>query len=418
MIYGLIGEHLTHSFSREIHAKIAPYQYELLELEREALAPFLKKRDFIAINVTIPYKEVVIPHLDVLDEAAKAIGTVNTVVNKNGKLYGYNTDFFGMCELLKKNNVQIKGKKVLILGTGGTSQTARAVVSHLGAESLVVVSRKKCEGCVSYDEAYANHADAQVIINTTPCGMYPYADGTDKISCRPIDVSAFKNLVAYIDAVYNPLRTDCVLDAMKNGVCAEGGLYMLVSQATAAYEFFTDSKLEVEQNMQIYKQVMCEKENIVLTGMPGSGKTTVAKVLSKKLQREVYDTDALIEEKAKMPISDIFSKYGEKYFRDLESEVIAEVSQKSGVIVSTGGGAVLREQNVHRLKRNGRIYFLDRPLEDIIPTSDRPLSLDREALTKRYNERYSVYCSSCDCRITDFDSINETAEAVMGDFYK
>ena len=418
MKYGLIGEHLTHSFSREIHAKIAPYQYELLELARDEVAPFLKKIDFNAINVTIPYKETVIPYLDEIDEAAKKIGAVNTIVNKNGKLYGYNTDFFGMCELIFKNGVQINEKKVLILGTGGTSQTAQAVTAHLGAREIIVVSRVERDGYVSYKNAVRNHSDAQVIINTTPCGMYPYADGTDEKPSRPIDISLFENLEAYLDAIYNPLRTDCTLDAKKKGIVADGGLYMLVSQATAAYELFTDTRLAPEKNIQIYNEVVSEKENIVLVGMPGSGKTTVASALAEKLSRTVYDTDALISEKAGMPISQIFEKYGEQYFRDLESETVRELSSKSGVVISSGGGAVLREQNVHRLKRNGKIYFLDRPLEDIIPTSDRPLSSDKEALKKRYEERYSIYCSCCDCRITGFDSIKNTAEEIIGDFYK
>ena len=418
MKYGLIGEHLVHSFSREIHSKIAPYSYELLELERDEVAPFLLKRDFNAINVTIPYKETVIPYLDEIDVFAKKIGAVNTIVNKNGRLYGYNTDFYGMCELIRKNRVSLRGKKVLVLGTGGTSQTAQAVASHLDAGEIVVVSRSEREGCVSYEKARAIHRDAQIIINTTPCGMYPRADGSEQMSARPIDVSDFASLEAYFDAIYNPLRTNCILDALARGIVADGGLYMLVAQATAAYELFMDEKIDEEKNMQIYKEIAREKENIVLVGMPGSGKSTVSKVLATRLDRRAYDTDALIVERAGMPIPEIFEKYGEAHFRDLESEIIAELSSESGVIISTGGGAVLRKENIHRLRRNGRIYFLDRPLRYIKPTPDRPLSMDREALEKRYNERYDLYCSSSDCVITDFDSIEKTAQAVMGDFYR
>ncbi len=418
MKYGLIGEHLPHSFSKEIHAKIADYSYELCELTPEEIDPFMRKRDFFAINVTIPYKERVIPYLDEINESAKKIGAVNTIVNKNGKLYGYNTDFLGLCDLIEKNGIEIKGKKVIILGTGGTSNTARAVASHLGATKLLVVGRAAKDGCISYEDAKQNHTDAQVIINTTPCGMYPYADGTQERASRAIDISIFPRLEAFIDAVYNPLRTDSVLDAKERGLKADGGLYMLVSQATAAYEFFTDSKISRERNIEIYKATVAEKENIVLVGMPGSGKSTVGATLAKSLGRALYDSDEEIVKKAKMPITEIFAKRGEQYFRDLEAEVIRELSAHSGVVISTGGGVILRKENIRCLRRNGRIYFLDRPLDDIIPTSDRPLALDREAVKKRYNERYGIYCSVCDCRITDFSSVEATAQKIREDFYK
>ena len=418
MKYGLIGEHLPHSFSREIHAKIADYDYELCELLPEEVESFIKKKDFTAINVTIPYKEKVMPYLDSIDEKARLIGAVNTIVNRNGKLYGYNTDFIGLCDLIEKNSIVIKDKKVLVLGTGGTSNTAVAVCRYLGARELIVVGRTAKNGCITYEQALAEHSDAEVVINTTPCGMFPYADGSEERASRAIDLSCFKYLEAFVDAVYNPLRTDSVLDARERGLRADGGLYMLVSQATAAYKYFTGNELDREKNDEVYKSVLREKENIVLVGMPGSGKTTIGRVLSRWLGRQLFDSDALIVEKAGMQIKEIFEKYGEKYFRDLESEVIAEISARSGVIISTGGGAVLRNENVRRLRRNGRIYFLDRPIDDIRPTADRPLASEKEAIRKRYEERYSIYTSVCDCHITQFESVEKTADAVKGDFYK
>ncbi len=410
MKYGCIGEHLSHSFSKEIHNSLAGYEYELVEIEKGALSDFAKRHDFLAINVTIPYKELIMPHMYHIDEHAAAIGAVNTVVNRNGKLYGYNTDFYGMCELLSHAGVSVKGKKVLILGTGGTSKTADAVARHLGACEIIKASRTKKNGALTYEEIYRAHTNAEVIINTTPVGMFP------NIYNSPIDISCFERLSGVIDAIYNPLSSELISDAAARGIPAEGGLYMLVAQGVRASEIFTDTEYPDGECERVYKKLLSEKENIVLTGMPASGKSTVGKLLSEELSRSLIDTDALIEERAQMPISEIFKKRGEAHFRLLESEVIKEISALTGVIIATGGGAVLRSENVRALKKNGRIYFIDRPPHALIPTVDRPLASTEDAIARRYKERYPIYTASADVRIDAACDAECVAQKIKGDF--
>ena len=411
MKYGLIGEKLGHSFSKEVHNKLFDYDYELKEIPEDELDLFLKQRAFKAINVTIPYKEKVIPYLDFISDIAKEIGAVNTVVNKNGKLYGYNTDFLGLKSLIQKSGISLNNKKVLILGSGGTSKTAFAVANSLGAKEVLQVSRNKKDGFITYEDIYINHTDAQILINTTPCGMYP------NIDVSPLDISAFERLEGLVDAIYNPLRSKLVCDAQKRGIKAVGGLYMLISQAVFAAEKFLDTNIEPQKTDAVYKSILNQKQNIVLVGMPGSGKTTVGKLLAKKLQLEFLDTDDLITEKYGN-ITDIFKTKGEAVFRDYESEVIKEVSAVGGRVIATGGGAVLRAQNTDLLKRNGRIYFLDRPLESICATPDRPLSSNREDLEKRFNERYDIYRNCAERHIISDGTETDTVNAVLEDILK
>ena len=396
MQYGCIGEHLGHSFSAEIHALLADYKYEICEVARDSLDDFMRRRDFCGINVTIPYKQAVIPYLYYVDESAKAIGAVNTVVNRDGRLYGYNTDVYGMTKLINRIGIDMQGKKVAILGTGGTSKTARAVSSALGAREIITVSRRAGDGLASYEDFYSDHADVEVIINTTPCGMYPYADGGADRVATPVDVSRFPALCGVVDAVYNPLRTNLILDARDRGIPSEGGLYMLVAQAVRASEIFLDTVYPDDVCESVYGRILKSKENVVLCGMPSSGKSTVGRLLSERLSRSFVDTDEVIVDVEKCQITDIFRERGEKAFRDIESEAVRAVSEKSGAVIATGGGAILRDENVRRLKRNGRLVFLDRPLSELIPTSDRPLASDREAIEKRYNERYPRYNSVAD----------------------
>ena len=412
MKYGCIGEHLKHSFSKEIHNLLADYDYEILEIEKECLEKFAKEKNFNAINVTIPYKELIMPYIYSIDEYAKKIGSVNTVVNRGGKLYGYNTDFFGMCKLIEHAGIKITDKKVVILGTGGTSKTAYAVSAHLGAKEIIITSRKKSETSIDYTELYEKHTDAEIIINTTPVGMFP------SIFESPVDVSKFDKLSGVIDAVYNPLCTELISSAKEKGIPAEGGLYMLVAQAVRASEIFIDTKYDTETTDKVYKKILSDKENIVLIGMPASGKTTVGKILAQKLGRKFIDTDALIEEKAKKSIPEIFKTEGESRFRDLEAEVIKEVSSLTCSVIATGGGSVLRNENVFNLKKNGKIYFIDRPLDALIPTSDRPLGSTKEAIEKRYIERYDIYMKSANVRIDADTEANEVSEKILGDFLK
>ncbi len=410
MNYGLIGEKLGHSFSKDIHARLFDYSYELCEVERENFDAFMKQRDFKAVNVTIPYKETVIPYLDFIDETAEKIGAVNTVVNRDGKLFGYNTDFFGMRALILKNGIEPQNKKVLILGSGGTSKTAFAVAESLGASEIYRVSRSGRDGCITYNDAEALHKDAEIIINTTPAGMYP------NIDAAAVDVSKFPNLSGVVDAVYNPLNTKLVCDAKARGIKAVGGLYMLVAQAAFAAEHFMDTSVASNKIDEIYKEILSQKQNIVLIGMPGSGKSTIGKMLAESLKMSFVDTDEVIVKNEGKAIPDIFEKCGEERFRDMESNAVLEVAKLQHTVIATGGGAVLREKNVGLLSQNGRIYFIDRPLSSIVATSDRPLSSNREALEKRYNERYDIYCKSCDVHLEISDDAEENAQKIKEDF--
>ena len=412
MKYGLIGEKLGHSFSKEVHSMLSDYEYEICEIPKDGLDAFMREASFKAINVTIPYKESVIPYLSYISDEAKKIGSVNTIVNRGGKLYGYNTDFFGMVSLINKMRLSIKGKKTVILGTGGTSKTAFAVVESLGAEPIITVSRTKKGGAIDYEELMKDHLDAEIIINTTPVGMYP-----DNFS-SPVDISPFTKLEGVIDAIYNPIRTSLVIDALERGIKAEGGLYMLVAQAVYASEIFLDTKYPTEKLDKIYKKIKRKKENIVLIGMPASGKSTVATLLSKDLSRTVLDTDRMIEKSRQKSISDIFESDGEKAFRDYETYEIANASLQNNTIIATGGGAILRSENVKMLKQNGVLFFIDRPYEKLVPTSDRPLASDLDAIKKRYEERYDVYLKTADARIDADDQPVNVAKKITGVFYK
>ncbi|MBO5908027.1 MAG: shikimate dehydrogenase [Clostridia bacterium] len=382
--YGCVGKKLTHSFSREIHSRLADYKYELIELDEEEMSSFFTEKKFEAVNVTIPYKQSVMSYLDVISEKAKKIGAVNTVVNKNGTLYGYNTDYYGIKALVERAGLDLSHRKVLILGSGGTSKTAREVSKDLGASEILIVSRKNKAEFITYEEAATVHSDAQIIINTTPVGMYPDCDSS------PIDLSYFGELEGVIDVVCNPLSTNLILDARSRGIKAEGGLYMLVMQAAVAVEKFLGSEICAEKIEAVYRSVLEEKENIVLVGMPGSGKSTVGKLIN-LTGYTLVDTDAEIEARCGTSIKELISTKGEKYFRDLESEVIRDVSSRQSLIISTGGGAVLREENVTRLKHSGKIFFLDAPLSRLCATSDRPLSDTEDKLKCLYDERIDIY---------------------------
>lgn len=412
MKYGLIGEHLKHSYSCEIHAQIADYEYELHEIPPSGLGEFLKKREFNAINVTIPYKQDVIPYLDEISDTAKRIGAVNTIVNRNGGLYGDNTDFAGMLALAKHIGVDMNGRKVLILGTGGASKTGHALAEYMGAQSVYYVSRSGKDGSISYEQAVTEHSDAQIIINATPVGMFPKQDG------RPIDISAFPKLEGVIDAIYNPLRTNLILDAQERGIPAEGGLYMLSAQAVHASAVFRDIPLDESLVDKAFKSVKNDKQSIVLIGMPSSGKTTVGRILAEKCGKQLADTDEYIVRKIGMPISDFFAKHGEAEFRKIEKETVAELSATGGRIIATGGGAVLDAENVRALKQNGVLVFLDRRPENLIATDDRPLASRRSALEKLYAERYDIYCAAAELHIDANTTPEAEADAILKELAK
>ncbi len=413
--YGCIGKKLAHSFSKEIHAQLADYDYELIELAEEELAPFLEEKNFAAINVTIPYKEAVIPYLDSLSDVAARIGAVNIVVNREGKLFGDNSDYAGLKALIDRVGVSLVQKKVLVLGTGGASKTACIVAEDLGAVEILRVSRRKKLGSVTYEEALAEHTDAHVIINTTPVGMFPDCDA------QPLDIESFSQLEGVIDAIYNPLRTNLVLSARERGILAEGGLYMLVAQAVAAVEAFLGTPIPHETTERIYARILSSKENIVLTGMPGSGKSTVGACLASDMVcraevlsgYEFFDTDSEIEKLCDVSIKELIETRGEEYFRNLETKVIAEVSSQHSRIISTGGGAVLREENVRALKRNGRLFFLDADIRRLQATQSRPLANTYEKLKKLYEQRLETYKTTADAVVPDMETPQALADAVI-----
>ena len=404
--YGCIGKKLTHSFSKEIHAKLADYNYTLIELTEEELPSFLTRKEFCAVNVTIPYKQTVIPFLDELSDIARRIGAVNTIVNRDGKLYGYNTDYYGMKALTIRAGLAFNGKKVLVLGTGGTSKTACVLAADLGTAEVLTVSRRESAEHVTYEQAATDHTDAQIIINTTPCGMYPDVEGT------PIDLAPFTRLEGVIDAVYNPLRTNLVLDAKERGLKAEGGLYMLVMQAVVAVEKFLDTTIERATADRVFADVLASKENIVLTGMPGSGKSTVGKLLNIDGYTFV-DTDTEVEKQCGCTIKELIADKGEAYFRDLESAVIRDLSAEGGRIIATGGGAILREENVRYLKQNGKLFFLDAPLSRLQATADRPLSDTADKLAKLYAQRIGIYHATADVTAPALSTPHEEAAYIL-----
>ena len=392
MEYGLIGEKLGHSFSKIIHEKLADYTYELCPLAKDELDAFMTAKQFKAINVTIPYKQDVIPHCDVLDDSAKRIGVVNTIVNRDGKLFGYNTDFAGFLYNLNAHGITLKDKKVMICGSGGTCKTVTAVAEYMGAKEILVVSRSKKENAVTYEECI-RHKDVDVVVNASPKGMYP--DNGES----PLDLSNFPNCKAVVDVIYNPLKTRLLQQAEQLGMKAVNGLEMLVAQAKFAVEHFLSTEIENDKIDQITLELLKQLTNIVLIGMPSSGKTLTGKALCKYIDKTVVDTDAVIVERSGMSIKEMFARHGEAYFRQWEHDVIEEFSKQNGLIIATGGGAIKNEENIQNLKQNGVVMFIDRDLEHLLVTDDRPLSKDTNAVAKWYEERYPLYTKYGDLRV-------------------
>ena len=411
MEYGLIGGKLGHSYSKLIHEMLCGYRYDLCPLPTEAEArAFLKKRLFKAINVTIPYKKLVMEYCTYIDPRAKAIGAVNTVVNKNGLLYGYNTDYSGFAHLCEAHGVDFNGRTVLILGTGGTHNTTSAVARDKGAARILTVSRRPDpeKGELSYADAV--HSGAQIILNTTPAGMYP------NVGVCNLDVAAMPGLEAVVDVVYNPNKTELILRAEEAGVpVAVGGLEMLVAQALYAAEYFLDRKFEDASGeiRRITAALRREMLNIALIGMPSSGKTTLGKLLAKQLHRPFVDLDEEIVKADGRSIPDIFAAEGEEGFRARETAQTRRFGKEKGQLLSCGGGVVKRPENLRALHQNGVVLFLDRPVEALAVGGGRPLSSSMDALRTMEAQRRPLYLAAADAVIPNTGTLEDTLRAAL-----
>ena len=352
---GLLGRKLGHSYSPQIHRKLGDYPYRLFEKEPEEVEDFLRNDDFTGINVTVPYKKAVIPFLDELSPVAQKLGAVNTVVRRDGKLIGHNTDYFGFKSMVLASGLSVCGKKSLVLGSGGASNTAVAVLQELGAK-VVVISRS---GENNYDNL-SKHEDAAILVNTTPVGMYP------NTGVSPVNLDLLPKLEGVLDVIYNPARTQLLLDAENRGLVTMNGLLMLVAQAKESAEWFTCTSLSDDRISEIHKALSQQMQNIVLVGMPGCGKSTVGKLLAEKTGKAFVDADDKIVELAGKSIPDIFSQDGEEVFRNLETQALKALGKQSGLIIATGGGCVTKDRNYPLLHQNGTILWLQRSILTIL----------------------------------------------------
>lgn len=398
---GLIGERLGHSFSAPIHAKIADYTYEMVELPPEGVGDFVKNGGFDAFNVTIPYKQTVIPFLDTISPEAERIGAVNTVVrHADGTLHGYNTDYFGFSFMLDRLGVEVKGKKALIFGAGGTSLTARTVLSDRQVGELVIVSRQNNNA-----EFLALHTDAEILVNTTPVGMYP------NTGISPVSLSLFPRLSAVLDVIYNPARTALLLDAEARGIPSINGLYMLVAQAVKAFEFFTGDRAEDGIIEQVTHHISSDMQNLILIGMPGCGKTTVGKQLAARLKRPFLDADEEFFSTFGVTPAEVIQKEGEDRFREMEHEILLSLGKQSHSVIACGGGAVTRDANYAPLHQNGVIVYLRRELSRLA-TNGRPLSRSR-SVEELYQTRKDAYERFADVTVDSREIPEKTAEAIF-----
>lgn len=406
---GLIGEKLSHSFSPQIHRELADYSYELFEMPESEVKSFLESDRYDCINVTIPYKKTVMPYLDEISAEAQRIGAVNTVVKtKNGKKHGYNTDYYGFMYTVSRSGIEIKDKNVLILGTGGASLTAKTVSEDLGAKRITFVSRS---GEINYENVYEKCSDTEVIINCTPVGMYPNKNGES-----PVTLDKFKSCKGVLDMLFNPAKTKLLLDAERLGIPHVNGLPMLVAQAKKACEFFLDEKIADSEIDRINTLIANQTGNIILVGMPGSGKTTVGKLLSEMTGRNVIDTDEMIIASQGRTPSEIITADGEEKFRQIEHEEVKNAGKMSGMIISTGGGVVTRHENFDPLRQNGKIFFIHRSL-DKLPTDDRPLS-QKSKLEDMYRIRLPLYREICDFEVSNDRTPEECAAEILKKYGK
>ncbi|MBR0409173.1 MAG: hypothetical protein IJI53_14165 [Clostridia bacterium] len=405
MEYGLIGERLGHSYSPRIHRFFGDYDYQLYPMAIQDVETLLREKRFKGLNVTIPYKQTVLPFCDALSQEVQAIGSANTLVNRDGKLFAYNTDLAGMLSMLDRAGIGLTGKKVVILGSGGTSLTAQAACRVRRARETVVVSRS---GPVTYEDLYANHADAEIILNATPVGMYP------KNLVSPIELSRFPKVQGVADVIYNPAKTALLLDAEAAGIPCIDGLWMLVAQAWHAAKLFLDAEIPEEKVQEAYRAVRKDCLNLVLVGMPGCGKSTQGKRAAELLGKAFVDLDAEIV-KRYGPIPEIFASQGEQGFRAIESKIVKEFGKESGLVIATGGGAILRPENVRALRQNGKIIWLRRAVEQL-STKGRPLSVNLDRLREMEEIRLPLYRACADAAVDVLDDPALTTQKILEGF--
>ncbi len=400
MRFGLLGRKLGHSYSPMIFDLMGGYPYDLFEREPEQIETLLRTEPFDGINVTIPYKKDVLPYLDEIDPLALRLGSVNTIVKRKGRLIGHNSDYFGFLSMVKRTGIDVADKKVLVLGSGGASVTVVAVLEDLGAEA-VVISRT---GENNYDNLHL-HADARLIVNTTPVGMYP------RNGAAPLDVGRFHSLEGVLDLIYNPARTQLLLDCEKYGIPGWNGLWMLVAQAKKSAEWFLDRELPDSLISDIHHRLRDRMENIVLVGMAGCGKSSIGRLLARETGKQFVDADVQVERLAGKTIPEIFAQEGEDSFRALETIVLAELGHRSGHVIATGGGCVTREENYPFLHQNSRIIWLRRnPVW--LPTAGRPLS-QQTSPAVLYERRKPLYQLFSDCAIDNDGSRGECLTAIL-----
>ena len=401
-MYGLLGEHLPHSFSPQIHKALGNDNYTLFEVVPENLEKFMLEKTFKGINVTIPYKKAVIPYLNEISPEAEKIGAVNTIVVRDGKLCGYNTDYFGFKYMVEKSGISIENKKVLVLGSGGASLTVQTVLHDMGACEIVVISRN---GDDNYVNMYIKHTDAEIIVNTTPVGMYP-----DNLNTL-VDLDRFENLSGVLDVVYNPLKTRLILDAEQRNVPSSAGLSMLVAQAKKAHEIFFDTTVDNDICEKIEYSLTLQMCNVVLIGMAGCGKSTIGKALAEKLNKQLVDTDEMIVNTENKPISEIFAEKGEVYFRWCENVAVNIAGKEKSQIIATGGGVITRPENYNSLKQNGIIVFINRDA-DLLATDGRPLS-QKYGAKELYEKRLPLYRQFADIEIDGNGTVEEVSNRIV-----
>ncbi len=402
MIYGLLGKTLRHSYSKLIHERMGGYPYDLYETPEEGLEALIRRPDMGGFNVTIPYKQTVIPFCDGLTPAAQAIGSVNTLYHDAaGRLIGDNTDYFGFSYMARRAGITFAGRKVVILGSGGTSLTARRVAADEGARGIVIVSRGGADNYENLDR----HADAEILINTTPVGMYPKNEGV------LVDPAMFPNCRGVLDVIYNPLKTNLILAAEDAGIPASGGLPMLVAQAAPAAERFSGRRIGENVIEETLDALTREVRSLVLVGMPGCGKSSVGALAAARSGRRFFDTDDMVVEMAGCSIPEIFAAQGEAAFRDLEAAAVAQAARESGCVIATGGGALLRGENRRALRQNSRIVYLERAL-DRLPTDGRPVSQARR-LEEIYRERLPLFLDVSDVTVANDDTPESAAARIL-----